>query len=83
MTLTEKLLRLLLRFAPAAFRSRYGDDYLATYAHRSASAARRGRVPALLHDARELGGTAWLVLRLRTGLGPRSGASARASTNPS
>jgi putative ABC transport system permease protein len=81
----SRLLRLILRLAPSDFRSRHADEYIITCDERAAAASRRGGFGAFVHTVRELGGTAWLVLRLRmeASTGPRAAASTRESTRNS
>jgi len=62
---TEGLVRTLLRLAPEEFRSRWEDELLAV--HRRRAGEPRDPLRAVAFTLRELGGTAWLVLRLRLG----------------
>jgi putative ABC transport system permease protein len=78
MKVTALLLRLVLRLAPADFRTRHGAEYIATCDERAAVASSRGSIRALAHGVREVGGTAWLVLRLRSGASAAASASGTA-----
>ncbi|HUP53429.1 MAG TPA: ABC transporter permease [Longimicrobiales bacterium] len=64
--MSRRWVRWILGMAPRSFRSRYGEELLATYEARAEAADREGRSWAF--GAREVAGATWLVCRLWLGV---------------
>ncbi|MGE0158570.1 MAG: ABC transporter permease [Gemmatimonadales bacterium] len=69
--MSARWMRRVLGLAPRAFREKYEEELLTTYAEREQSAVSRGRRVAF--QLRELWGALLLVTRLRLGLGAEPG----------
>jgi len=63
--MSRRWVRWILGMAPRSFRSRYGEELLATYEARAEASGREGRSWAFA--AREVAGATWLVCRLWLG----------------
>ncbi|HSJ06723.1 MAG TPA: ABC transporter permease, partial [Longimicrobiales bacterium] len=69
MSAVTRVLRRVLRLAPAWFRDRYADELVETYRARRADAMERGRTASIVLGVREVAGLVVLVVRLRLGRG--------------